>query len=169
MSQVFVVLQIEQDRQWREAALDWVMEGNAEGRKENDFLVLCAPADENGSARDLAAALERRKMKVARHVLASVKDRDVHHVLDDFEKRSHFGVLIVSPALTKLPFSEESLARLVAHLLHPDKKLCQIWDKIERPEVAAFQPALARSLAPSTVRMTVEEICDLLMKSASLG
>jgi len=169
ISEVFVAIQIEQDREWREAAMDWVMEGNPEGKKSHDILIFCAPADEGGIAAELTAALEKRKLKVARHVLVSVKDKDLHHALDEFEKRSHFGVVVVSQALAKLHFPEEAKDRIVSYLLHPEKKCCQIWDKIERPDVASFHPALARSLAPSTARMTVEQVCDLLVKSSNLG
>jgi hypothetical protein len=169
ISEVFVVIQIEQDREWREAAMDWVMEGNPEGTKAHDLLILCAPADEGGIASELMGALQKRKLKVAKHVLVSVKDKDIHHALDEFEKRSHFGVVVVSQALAKLPFSEEAKDRIVSYLLHPEKKCCQIWEKLERPDVASFHPALARSLAPSTARMTVDEVCDLLVKLASRG
>jgi hypothetical protein len=41
--------------------------------------------------------------------------------------------------------------------------------KIERPDVASFHPPLARSLAPSTVRMSIDQVCDLLVKTANLG
>jgi hypothetical protein len=169
ISEVFVVIQIEQDREWREAALDWVMEGNPEGRKEYDFEILFAPADEGGVVVELVAALEKRKLRVARHVLASVKDKDVHHALEELERRSHFGVFVVSQAFAKLRFAEATLDGIVSCMLHPEKRCCQIWDKIERPDVANIHPALARSLAPSTARMTVEEVADLLVKLASLG
>jgi hypothetical protein len=145
-----------------------VMEGNPEGRKEHDFEILYAPADE-GVVVELVAALEKRKLRVARHVLTSVKDKDVHHALDELERRSHFGVFVVSQAFAKLRFAEETLGRIVSCMLHPEKRCCQIWDKIERPDVANFHPALARSLAPSTLRMTVEEVADVLVKLASLG
>jgi hypothetical protein len=170
ISEVFVVLQIEQDREWREAALDWVMEGSGrQARKATDILIVCAPADEGGIAREMAAAFELQKLRVAKHVLVSVKDRDIHHALDEFEKHAHFGVFVVSDALTKLPFGQEALGRIVEYALHPEKKLCQIWDRIERSDVANFHPALARSLALSTARMPVDRVCDLLVKTANLG
>jgi hypothetical protein len=36
-------------------------------------------------------------------------------------------------------------------------------------DVANFSPALARSLALSTGRMTVDQVCGFLMKYANLG
>ena len=170
ISEVFVVLQIEQDREWREAALDWVMEGSSKrAKKESDILILCAPADETGIAREMTIAFEKQQLRIAKHALASVKDKDIHHALDEFEKRAHFGVFVVSQAATRLPFAQEALARIVEYVLHPEKKVCQIWDKIERPDVANFHPALARSLALSTARMSVEQVCQLLVKTANLG
>ncbi|HEX7499579.1 MAG TPA: hypothetical protein VF524_04655 [Polyangia bacterium] len=170
ISEVFVALKIEQDLGWRDAAMDWVMEGSGQNaKKETDILLMHAPGDEAGMARELKAAFEKRNIRVARHSLVSVKDKDIHHALTEFEKRSHFGVFVVSPAMTRLPFSQETLDRIVGYLMNPGKKLCQIWDKIERTDVANFSPALARSLAFTTERMTVEQVCGLLMKSANLG
>jgi hypothetical protein len=170
ISEVFVVLKIEQDLGWRDAVMDWVMEGTGQhAKKETDILIMHAPADENGIAAEMKAAFEKKNLGVARHSMVSVKDKDIHHALAEFEKRTHFGVFVVSQAVTRLPFAQETLDRIVEYLMNPGKKFCQIWDKIERTDVADFSPALARSLALSTERMTVDQVCGLLMKSANLG
>jgi hypothetical protein len=170
ISEVFVVLKIEQDPSWRDAAMDWVMEGSDKPvRPEADVLLLYAPADEGGIVRDLEAAFAQRNLKVSRHALASVKDKDVQHALAECEKRARCGVLVVSAALTRLPFGEEVLGQVVAHLMNPGKRFTQIWHQVERSDVAKFCPALARSLAFTTERMTVEQLRDLIMKSANLG
>jgi hypothetical protein len=170
ISEVFVVLKIEQDLGWRDAVMDWVMEESGhDAKKETDILIMYAPADENGIASEMKAAFEKKNVRVARHSMVSVKDKDIHHALAEFEKRSHFGVFVVSQAVTRLPFDKETLDRIIEYLMNPGKKFCQIWDKIERTDVADFSPALARSLALSTARMTVDQVCELLMKSANLG
>jgi hypothetical protein len=168
ISEVFVVLKIEQDTGWREAALDWVMEGGEpEPRKDIDVLLMVAPED-TALAGDLEQALARRQVRVARHVFVSVKDKDVHHALSEFEKRAHFGVLVVSASLLHLPFAPETLERILSYLMNPGKRFCQIWHQIERPEVAGANPALARCLALTTARMSVDEIGALLMRYANL-
>jgi hypothetical protein len=169
ISEVFVVLKIEQDPGWRDAAMEWVMEGGRQGKQDIDILLMCAPADANGIGRELSGAFERRTLKVTMYPVTSVKDKDIHHALDEIDKHARFGVLVVSQAMTKLPFSPEALDRIVACVLNPGKKLCQLWHGIERPDVASLHPALARSLAPSTVRMSVDQVCDLLVKTANLG
>jgi hypothetical protein len=170
ISEVFVVLKIEQDPSWRDAALDWVMEGSDPGAKRDaDVLLMYAPADENRIVRELETAFAEKRLKVARHALTSLKDRDIQHALADGEKRARCGVLVVSPALVRLPFDEEVLGELVAHMMNPGKRFTQIWHDLERADVAKWSPALARSLAFTTLRMTVAELRDLLMKSASLG
>jgi hypothetical protein len=170
ISEVFVVLKIEQDLQWRDAVMDWVMEGSGQNAKKDiDILIMHAPADEDGIAGEMKAAFEKKNVRVARHSMVSVKDKDIHHALAEFEKHAHFGVFVVSQAATRLPFEEETLDRIIGYLMNPGKKFCQVWDKIERPDVADFSPALASSLALSTERMTVDQVCGLLMKSANLG
>jgi len=170
ITDVFVVLKIEQDPSWRDAAMDWVMEGSTKpAKREADLMLVYAPADEDGIARELAATLAQRKVKVAKHALTQVKDKDIQHALAEYERRARYGVLVVSKALTRLPFSEEAVNQLIGHLTNPGKRFTQIWHKIERSDVANFNPALARSLALTTERMTLAELCDLLMKSASLG
>jgi hypothetical protein len=64
---------------------------------------------------------------------------------------------------------DEARELLVAQVMNPGKRLTQIWHEIERTDVANFNPALARSLAFTTERMTVAESCALLVKSANLG
>jgi hypothetical protein len=170
ISAVFVALKIEQDLGWRDAAMDLVVEGRGRDTKnETDILIMHAPADENGIARELKAAFREKNVRVATHSMVSVKDKDIHHALAEFERRAHFGVFVVSQAATKLPFQQETLDKIIGYLTNPAKKFCQIWDKIGRTEVANFSPALARSLALSTERMAVDQVCGLLMKCANLG
>lgn len=170
ISEVFVTLQIEPDLGWRDAVMDWVLEKSARHAKpETDLLIMHAPDDEGGIVRELESACGPWKVKVTRHALRSVKDKDIHHALDEFDKRAGFGVLVVSSSMAKLPFSPEALERIVSYLQNPAKRFGQIWDKIERPDVASFCPALARSLALSTQRMPVDKLCELLLRSANLG
>lgn len=170
ISAVFVALKIEQDLAWRDAAMDLIVEGcGRDTKKENDILIMHAPADENGIVGEMKAALGKKNVRVATHSIVSVKDKDIHRALAEYEKRSHFGVFVVSQAATRLPFQQETLDRIVGYLTNPAKNFCQIWSKIERTDVANFSPALARSLALSTGRMTVDQVCGFLMKYANLG
>jgi len=170
ISAVFVVIRIEQDSNWRDAALDWVSGSSQADEKPRQFdmFICCAPDDENGFANELRSLLTARNLKVAFHPLVSTKERDIHHLLADFDKTSRFGVLVVSEALAKLSFPIESLQQLVEQVLNPGKRFCQVWDKIGRTEVANFSDSLARSLAFSTERMTSERVCELLLEVANL-
>lgn len=169
ITDVCVVLKIVQDPTWREAAMNWVLESAKPVKREADLMLVYAPADEEGIVRELGAALAQRKVKVARHALTQVKDKDIQHALAECDRRARCGVLVVSKALTRLPFSEEAVNQLIGYLANPAKQFSEIWHQIERTDVANFNPALARSLAFTTERMTVAEICDLLVKSTSLG
>ncbi len=169
ITQVFVTLMIEPDLGWRDAVMDWVLEKSGRHAKpEADLFIMHAPADEGSVVRELEEACARRKVKVMRHALRSVRDHDIHHALEECDKRARFGVIVVSPALTKLTFTPEAIERVVDHLQNPAKRFWQIWDKIERPDVANFCPAFARSLALSTQRMAVDELCELLLRAANL-
>jgi hypothetical protein len=170
ISEVFVTIKIEQNSSWRDAALDWVAEGaGLIDNKEFDFFICHAPLDENGFVEELKAALLRKKMKVTTKSLASVKDKDVHRLLTEFEKSSRAGIFVVSQAVTKMQFQQEALNRLIGFILNPGKKFFPLWDKISRTDVANFSPELARSLAYSTERMTAEEIGGLLMRAITIG
>lgn len=169
ITDVFVVLKIVQDPTWRDAAMNWVMEGAKPAKREADLMLLYAPDDEGGIVRELTAALAPKNVKVAKHALTQVRDKDIQHALAEYERRARCGVLVVSKALARLPFSEEALNQLIGYLTNPGKQFSQIWHQMERANVANFNPALARSLALTTERMTVAEISDLLAKSTSPG
>jgi hypothetical protein len=169
ITEVFVTLMIEPDLGWRDAVMDWVLEQSARHAKpDTDLFILHAPEDEGAIVRELEGACAQQKVRVMRHALHSVKDKDVQHALAEFELHARFGVLVVSPALVKLAFAPEALEGLVSTLQNPAKRFWQIWDKIERPDVADFCPAFARSLALSTQRMPLDKLCELLLQSANL-
>jgi|WetSurMetagenome_2_1015567.scaffolds.fasta_scaffold05871_2 hypothetical protein len=170
ISEVFVVIKIEQDSGWRDAALDWI-EDNAgkDAKKENGIVIIHAAQDESGIVKDMRAFFSAKNLRAQCLALASAKDKDVHHAIVEFEKAACAGVLVVSRALSTMPFSQDSLDRLVGLVLNPGKRCCQVWDKIERTEVANFNSALARSLAFTTERMSTDRLGGLLMKVANLG
>jgi len=79
ISAVFVALKIEQDLAWRDAAMDLIVEGRGrDTKKENDILIMHAPADENGIVGEMKAALGKKNVRVATHSIVSVKDKDIH-------------------------------------------------------------------------------------------
>jgi hypothetical protein len=170
ISEVFIVIKIEQDPGWRDAALEWVAGSTGDDtKKEFDIFICHAPQDESEIVNEMKTVLARKNIRVTTKVLSSAKGKDIHRALTEFEKTSRFGVFVVSQSVTKQQFQQEALDRLTKYILNPGKKFCQIWDKISRTDVANFSPALARSLAFSTERMTVEEICGLLLKVSNIG
>jgi len=60
-------------------------------------------------------------VRVATHSIVSVKDKDIHRALAEYDKRSHFGVFVVSQAATRLPFQQDTLGRIVGYLTNPQK------------------------------------------------
>jgi hypothetical protein len=170
--EVFIVIKIVQDSKWRDEIFDLYLESESSAHSARapaaDMVLFHAPADGNGIVAEMKTILIARGCSVDDKVLTSIKDKDIHHVLKDFEKASRFGVCIISKAFMELPFSHESINLIVSYILNPGKRLYQIWDNVNRTDVVNFNAALARSLVYSTERMTVEAICDYLLKVAGL-
>jgi hypothetical protein len=169
--EVFVVIKIEQDSKWREDVFDLYMNSesmaNVTPAVNFDIALFHAPAD-GGIAEEISAALSAKGCKVCLRPLTSAKEKDIHHLLKDFEKTCRFGVCIVSRSFMDLQFSPESIGQIVSYILNPGKRFYQIWDKVSRGDVADFNVSMARSLVYSTERMSVATICDYLTQVSGL-
>ncbi len=171
IAEVFVVIKIEQDSKWREAILDCIEAGSMAAvahAADSDFTLFHAPSDGSGVAAEMKKVLCDWGFTVSAQVLTSVKDKDIHAALKDFEKNSRFGVCIISKAFMGLPLSKEAIGLIVSYVLDPGKRFFQVWDNVGRADVADFNAGLARSLAVSTERMSVETICDYLLQLSGL-
>ena len=171
ISEVFIVIKIERDSGWREAALDWAAQheaSNALPPKEFDFFICHAPGDE-AVVKDLKDCLAGKEIKVVSKSLVATKEKELHHVLKEFEKTAKFGLFVISPSVTGASFAPESLDPLVHAIMDPSKRFFQVWHNVGRADVANFSAPLARSLAFSTERMSVPEICGLLLQISNLG
>jgi hypothetical protein len=163
ISEVFISVIIEQDSTWREKALDFVELQAAENRKGNsEISLLCANGDENGIASEIAGLLGKMGIVADIKELAPHKKKEHHHVLADLEKTSRSGVCVISKRFMELELTQEFVDALVSRVINPDQRFCQIWDKVSRNEVANFSPALARSLAYTTERMSSETISGFI-------
>jgi len=165
ISEVFVSVIIEQDSLWREKALDFVELKAGEGRKKNpEISILCASGDENGIASEIARILGKKGLVVDVKLLDPHRKKENHHLLADLEKTSRSGLCVISKRFMELDLAQEFFDALVSCIINPDKRFCQIWDKVSRNEVANFSPALARSLAYTTERMSAETISGLIVE-----
>jgi hypothetical protein len=165
VSEVFVSVIIEQDSLWREKALDFVESKAGEGRKKNsEITLLCATGDENGIASEIAGILGKKGLVVDVKPLDPHRKKDNHHILADLEKTSRSGLCVISKRFMELELTQEFLDALVSCIINPDKRFCQIWDKVSRNDVANFSPALARNLAYTTERMSAETISGLIVE-----
>ena len=169
ISNVYVVIKIDQDATWRDGAMEWVATQPDAGKKKDRRLFLChAEADGDTVVKDMKTVFARHGVSVGTRALRSVRPKDIHHILGDFEKTGDFGILVVSAALARLPFAEESVEQLTSYVKNPGKRFCQIWNDISRTDVATFSPGLAGSLAYTTQRMSIDQICQLLLTLAGL-
>ena len=169
ITNVYVVIKIDQDATWREGAMEWVAtQPHAEAKKECQILLCHSPGDEGTLVKEMKSIWLQQNVSVGTRAITSVKPRDISHLLADFEKTAGFGVLIVSAALAGMPFSNESIELLTSYVKNPGKKFCQIWNAISRTDVATFSSGLAGSLAYTTDRMSVEQICGHLLIMAGI-
>jgi hypothetical protein len=169
ISNVYVVIKIDQDATWREGALEWVATQPDAGKGKDRALFLChAEADGDAIVKEMKTIFARQGVRMSSRALTSVRPKDIQHLLGDFEKTTDFGILVVSAALVRLPFAEESIEQLTSYVKNPGKRFCQIWNDISRTDVATFSAGLAGSLAYTTQRMSVEQICQLLLTLAAI-
>jgi hypothetical protein len=171
ISEVFVVIQIEQDSSWRDAVLDRIYKKAAPGSQkavETDIALLHAPTDGYRIVAEMKSILTSKGLRVNSKPFSSTQEKAVEHVLTDFERTSRYGVCVVSKAFLDLFASHESINQVVAYILDPGRKLCQIWDNVSRADVANLNTSLTRSLAYSTERMSTETICDYIVQLAAL-
>jgi hypothetical protein len=172
ISGVFVAIKIEQDSKWREEVFDYYLEAESKSRNSHepniDIILFHAPSEAEGVAHSMKKILTARGFKVSVQALSSIKEKDIHHLLKDFEEKARFGVCIVSKVFMELPFPQESISQIVSFILNPGKRLYQIWDNVSRADVAHFNVSLARSLVYSTERMNIETICDYLVQVSGL-
>jgi hypothetical protein len=169
ISDVFVVIKIEQDSKWRDAALEFIEETTQGVRAADlDIELYHAPADGPGIVADMVKILTTLGFRVSSKAFASTREKDINHLLKDFEKTSGFGVCIVSKAFIGLSFSQESISLIASYILNPGKRFCQIWHSVSRTDVANLSAGLARSLAYSTERMSLQKICDYITLIAAL-
>jgi hypothetical protein len=172
ISEVFIVVKIEHDSSWREAALDWAAknpENDTAPRKEFDFIICHASEDETTVASELRKAMIGKRARVGWRRIDMVKDKDLRHLVKEVEKKSSFGIFIISPAILKMSFSPESVEEFTAAVIDPGKCFFQLWHNVGRAEVANFNASLARSLAFSTERMGIGEIGELFLRMSALG
>ena len=171
ISQVFIVMKIEQDSQWRKAAIESMessMSTAGSGKPGlADFTFFTADTESSGFAPQMENLLASKGWTVGISPLASLKDRDVLHAFNDLHKTSKFGILILSKEFMNLSFTQNTVDLIAEYVTDPGKKLFQVWDNVSRAEVAAFNAVLARCLACSTERMTVEEITGIMLQSAA--
>jgi hypothetical protein len=170
ISDVFVVIRIEQDSKWRDAALESIEEEATQGARvaDLDIELFHAPADGPGIVADMVKIIAAQGFRVAPRAFTSTKEKDINHALKDFEKNSRFGVCIVSKAFIGLSLSQEAIGLIASFILNPGKRFCQIWDSVSRTDVANLSAGLARSLAYSTERMSLQKICDYITLIAAL-
>jgi hypothetical protein len=163
ISTVFVVIKIDQDAGWRNAVMEWVMSQPNKKKKEFQLFLCHTTPDEETIIKEMKAIFLRKEITVYSRAITSVKEKDIQHLLTEFENLADFGVLVMSPTMVALPFASSSVEQLTGYVCDPRKKFCQIWNNISRTDVAAFSAGLARSLAYSTELMPIEQICGLLL------
>jgi hypothetical protein len=172
ISDVFIVIKIEQDSLWRSAIFENMSTSDASNAVRSalfDFAFFFAPSDgENGIVIDLEKILLSKGYRIVMKPLLSVHTRDIQSALKEFEKTCHFGICSISKAFIELPFTQESIDPLISQISDPFKRFFQVWDTVSRTDIATFNPDLARSLACTTERMSAEVICKNILWQAGM-
>ena len=164
ISEVFIVIKIEQDSQWRSSVLEYVAEAQlTSGTAECDCMLFFASPDSGGIVVEMEKRLIDKGIKAVMTPLSSISKKELHSVLRNFEKTSRFGIFLISKAFLELSLPAEVINEIAWNIINPAKNFYQLWDMVSRTDVAAFSSVLARSLACSTERMSVESICENIL------
>jgi hypothetical protein len=172
ISEVFIVIKIEQDSLWRNSILENIDTDDTTDAIRSapfEFAFFFAPSDaRSGVVIDMEKILIAKGFKITLKPLLSIHHRDIHSVLKEVEKTCRFGICSISKAFIELSFEQDTIDLLTSHVTDPRKGFFQVWDNVSRTDIAAFNPILARSLACSTERMSAEEICENILRQTGL-
>ena len=132
-----------------------------------DAFISHATEDKESFVNEFVEELKNRTVKVWVDALRIQWGDSLRKSIDEGLKKSHFGVVVISPHFIAKGWTQYELDGLFEREMSGGKVVLPIWHNITKSEVQKFSPALAGRKAMTTGIMTAGEIADELVKLLS--
>ena len=129
-----------------------------------DAFISHATEDKESFVNEFVEELKNRTVKVWVDALRIQWGDSLRKSIDEGLKKSHFGVVVISPYFIAKGWTQYELDGLFEREMSGGKVILPIWHKITKSEVQKFSPSLAGRKAMTTGMMTAGEIADELVK-----
>lgn len=131
---------------------------------EYDVFISHASEDKIEIADELAKLLRNKGVKVWYDKFVLSWGDSLRRKIGEGISNSKFGIVILSHNFFSKEWPQQELDALFNKELLGNKVILPIWHNISKSEVAKYSPLIAGKLALKTSDMTVEEMCDKLIK-----
>ena len=132
-----------------------------------DAFISHATEDKESFVNEFVEELKNRTVKVWVDALRIQWGDSLRKSIDEGLKKSHFGVVVISPHFIAKGWTQYELDGLFEREMSGGKVVLPIWHNITKSEVQKFSPSLAGRKAMTTGIMTAGEIADELVKLLS--
>lgn len=132
-----------------------------------DAFISHATEDKESFVNEFVEELKNRTVKVWVDALRIQWGDSLRKSIDEGLKKSHFGVVVISPHFIAKGWTQYELDGLFEREMSGGKVVLPIWHNITKSEVQKFSPSLAGRKAMTTGIMTASEIADELVKLLS--
>lgn len=132
-----------------------------------DAFISHATEDKESFVNEFVEELKNRTVKVWVDALRIQWGDSLRKSIDEGLKKSHFGVVVISPHFIAKGWTQYELDGLFEREMSGGKVILPIWHNITKSEVQKFSPSLAGRKAITTEIMTAGEIADELVKLLS--
>ena len=129
-----------------------------------DAFISHATEDKESFVNEFVEELKNRTVKVWVDALRIQWGDSLRKSIDEGLKKSHFGVVVISPHFIAKGWTQYELDGLFEREMSGGKVILPIWHNITKSEVQKFSPSLAGRKAMTTEIMTAGEIADELVK-----
>ena len=132
-----------------------------------DAFISHATEDKESFVNEFVEELKNRNAKIWVDALRIQWGDSLRKSIDEGLKKSHFGVVVISPHFIAKGWTQYELDGLFEREMSGGKVILPIWHNITKSEVQKFSPSLAGRKAMTTEIMTAGEIADELVKLLS--
>ena len=129
-----------------------------------DAFISHATEDKESFVNEFVEELKNRTVKVWVDALRIQWGDSLRKSIDEGLKKSHFGVVVISPYFIAKGWTQYELDGLFEREMSGGKVILPIWHNITKSEVQKFSPSLAGRKAMTTGMMTAGEIANELVK-----
>lgn len=129
-----------------------------------DVFISHASEDKDSFVRPLAAALANLGVSVWYDEFSLRIGDSLSRSIDKGLAGSRFGIVVVSQAFLRKPWTEYELRGLVAREIGEDRVILPVWHGVSRQTVLEFSPPLADKIALDTLDLGAQDVAIRLLR-----